>query len=72
MLGVKTGGILFTQPSIPGSPSISAVTILSGGTVFEKKTKKVNCNLSVGTDDGTKYVDVNPWEPTCKMFRDVI
>jgi len=32
----------------------------------------VDCSISVGGTDGTLFQDTtsNPWEETCKMFRD--
>ncbi len=72
MLGVKTSGVLFTQPSQPGSLSIGVTSLLSGGTVYEKSDGVVDCSDSVGGDDGFSYFDNKMWKPTCPMFRDVI
>lgn len=61
-----TGDVIFVFPSGQGAfGGTNPTPIPPDGPIVP-----VDCNLSVGSIDGTLYQEPQPWEETCKMFRD--
>ena len=77
MLGLKSGGIVFTIPSTPGSKGIGVGSSIMGDIYPFPKSDGTSggtppiplCVDSVWNIDGDEYIEAGEWLPTCPAFR---